>query len=241
MDFEEFFTGINFRFIKPETFLPDKFNLVDNIFKKTFNFSIEAYITQFPIEDSYIKSEFKELCKIPKMSTLALGAIINYGVKQLPSDQVFVNIGVWNGFTFLSGLLNNPNKICIGVDNFSEFGGPRGDFLKRFDRLKSKNHFFYDLDYNEYFKDYHKGKIGFYIYDGEHSYDNQLKGLQIAEPYLEKNSIILVDDTNWGYPRQATLDFMEKSKEDYDIIFDVVTHSTVHPTFWNGVMILRKK
>lgn len=40
------------------------------------------------------------------------------------------------------------------------------------------------MDYEQYFLTKHKGKIGFYIYDGDYSYKNQLKGLQIAEPFF---------------------------------------------------------
>jgi hypothetical protein len=174
------------------------------------------------------------------MSTLALGGIINYGVKQLPEKQMFVNVGVWHGFTFLSGMLNNPDKICIGIDNFSEFGGPKQQFTDRFNQMKSQNHFFYDMDYERYFSEFHKGEIGFYIYDGDHSYENQLKGLKIAELYLGDNSLIFIDDTNYSAPRKATIDFIKQSPNKYNIIFDCKTYCNNHPTFWNGVMILRK-
>src|SRR5207244_4980279 len=66
---------------------------------------------------------------------------------------------LWNGFTFLAGMIGNPGKVCIGIDNFSEYGGPRDAFNSRFDRYKSQKHHFYDMDYAEYFSRLDKGLI----------------------------------------------------------------------------------
>jgi hypothetical protein len=76
------------------------------------------------------------------MSTFAIGAMINEGVARMPDGCCFLNIGVWHGFTFLAGLVNNPHKRCIGVDNFSEYDAPREQLLKRFNQYKSSQHFF---------------------------------------------------------------------------------------------------
>src|SRR5690349_8163966 len=40
----------------------------------------------------------QRLCAMPKMSTLAIGAMINRIVHGIPAGQSFVNVGVWNGF-----------------------------------------------------------------------------------------------------------------------------------------------
>jgi hypothetical protein len=196
--------------------------------------------TRLPRNDNEMRLQLGDICKIPRMSTFAIAAIINWGVRQMPADLAFVNIGVWNGFTLLSGMLGNSNKRCIGVDNFSEFGGPREDFHARFERHRSPNHHFYDMDYSEYLRVKHQEPIGFYIYDGEHSYENQLRGLQLAERFFADGCLILVDDTNWPEPRQATLDFIGQSPHTYRIVFDASTSGNHHPTFWNGVMVLQR-
>jgi hypothetical protein len=86
----------------------------------------------------------------------------------------------------------------------------------------------------------HRGKIGFYIYDGGHSYQDQLRGLQVAEPYFADNCIILVDDTNWNDPRQATFDFMQNSKYNYKLLLDKKTYRNGHITYHNGVIIFQR-
>lgn len=231
MNFKTFINGIYFDLLQPN--MSPSFQIDD---MTDFEFSN----TVFPDKDQQIKGNLYEICKFPRMSTLALGAIINRGVSQMEDHQAFVNVGVWNGFTLISGMVNNRNKKCIGIDNFSEFGGPREEFSKRFSLYKSEFHSFYDMDYVDYFNQLHKELIGFYIYDGAHDYDNQLKGLKMAEPFFTKNCIILVDDTNWEQPRQATLDFISNSINDYKILLDVTTSYNGHPTFWNGVMVFQK-
>jgi hypothetical protein len=240
MEFEEFVSGISFRYIQPYSRLPLGYNHISNFLEKYFNFSIEAANTIFPENDHEIKSTLYNLQNIPRLSTLTIGAIINCAVNHLPRDQSFVNVGVWHGFSFFAGLINNPEKICIGVDNFSELGGPRKELLERFNKMKSQAHFFYDMDYQKYFSEIQKGQIGFYFYDGEHHYNNQLKGLQIAEPFLAEGAIVLIDDTNWHDPYQATLDFMQQSEYKYHVILDQKTYNNMNPTFWNGILLLRK-
>ena len=182
-----------------------------------------------------------DLCSIPKMSTFAIAGLINKAVREMPMDQAFVNVGVWHGFTFLAGMLGNPDKTCIGIDNFSEFGGPKAEFRKRFMEAKSDNHSFFEMDYKWYFKNFHEEKpIGVYIYDGSHDYQNQLDGLKLAEPFLAEGAIVIVDDTNWTDPERATLDFMASSKFNYEVVLNEKTAGNGHPTWHNGIMVIKK-
>ncbi len=78
------------------------------------------------------------------------------------------------------------------------------------------------------------------MYDGEHSYENQLEGLRITEPFFAGDCIILVDDNNWEEPWQATMDFINSSSHRYQILLDKKTCCSGHITFWNGIIVLKK-
>lgn len=238
MNFNEYVNSIGFKFYKPHI----GFKGIAKLFKATekINLPLEISNTTLGEDEAGMRQKLRPLCSIPRMSSFAIGAAINRAVSSLKEGTCFVNVGVWNGFTYLSGLMGNPGKKCVGVDNFSQFGGPKKEFLNRFEKYKSPNHSFYDMDYEDYFINVHKDPIGFYIYDGEHGYKNQLRGLQIAEPFFSDNCIILVDDTNLETPREATLDFIKQSSNKYEILLDEKTAYNGHPTFWNGVIILRK-
>ena len=204
------------------------------------NLKIDVEIARIPDDGRDYNSLFEPILEIPRMSTFAIAAIIHRTVQELDEKAAYLNIGVWHGFSFLAGMIGNPNKRIIGVDNFSKWGGPRDDLLARFDNYRSDRHEFYDMDYEEYFNAGQIGEIGFYFYDGDHSYENQLKGLEIAEPYFTDNCVVLVDDANLNAPRRATYDFLEASQNKYEILLDQKTAVDEHPTFWNGIILLQR-
>ena len=242
MSYSEYVSGVSFRFIQPHTPVPSGFR-GSGVFARMFercNVVLDLLNTRLPDDEQQTKTRLGEMCKIPRMSTFAIAALVNRGVSRMPDGQAFVNVGVWNGFTFLSGMVSNPLKTCIGVDNFSESAGPRGAFYGRFKRYRSQNHRFYEMDCMDYFSRIHSEPIGFYIYDGNHSYENQVKGLEMAEQFLAEDCLVLVDDTNWAEPWQATMDFIAKRPNQYRILLDQKTRSNRHPTFWNGVMVFQK-
>jgi hypothetical protein len=238
MNYDEYVQKIGFRFYEPLSRLKG-FRRLTNLTAR-FNIPFEIVNTRLPEGGQDMKQKLGALCNIPRMSTFAIGAIINRTVASMAVNARFINVGVWHGFTLLSGMTENPDKVCIGVDDFSEFGGPKEQFLQRFNEQKSANHYFYDIDYREYFAKIHSGEIGFYIYDANHSYENQLMGLKLAEPFFGKNCIVLVDDTNGVDPRQATLDFINHNRNKYEILLDAKTRGNYHPTFWNGIIVFRK-
>ncbi len=136
MDYKSYISGRSFSFIQPSD------SGVGLFTNAGIPSTVDIRNTNLPYNDKETKETLYEICGIPRMSTFAIGAIINLIVSNMTPDTAFVNIGVWHGYTFLCGLVDNPDKKCIGVDNFSEFNGPREEFLERFEDYKGKNHLF---------------------------------------------------------------------------------------------------
>jgi hypothetical protein len=200
---------------------------------------LDKIVTILPEEhDEYCKI-LDPILNIPRFSSFAIAAIIHRTVREMAQDTAYVNVGIWHGFSLFAGMLGNQQKKVIGIDNFSEFGGPKDHATDLFNRFKGDNHFLFELDYKDYFLNFHEGEIGFYYYDGDHSYENQIEGLRVAERYFARDCIIMVDDTNWVNSRKATLDFIAESSNKYEIIFNCRTACNCHPTFWNGIMIFK--
>jgi hypothetical protein len=200
---------------------------------------LDAVNAAFGPQTSPLYRILRPLYEMPRMSSHAIAAIINTGVRRMARESAFVNVGVWRGFSLLSGMAGNPDRTCIGVDNFSESGSPREAFLERFERHRSARHEFCYMGYEEYFEAHHGGPIGFYLYDGNHAYEHQLRGLQVAERFFTDDCVVLVDDTNMPEAREGTLDFIDQSERDYAVLLDERTAENRHPTFWNGVMVLQ--
>jgi hypothetical protein len=226
----EFIDGIYFDGITP---------LTQNIVLKTPS-KIDFDITHLKFNDSDFKKRLSPLVHIQRMCTFSIISIINYLVSIVPDDMFYVNVGVWHGCSLFAGMIGNDEKKCIGIDNFSEFGGPKKSFFHKFDYWKKDSHYFFEEDYTYFFKNKKNLKIGFYFYDGHHSRENQFNGLRAAEFYLQKGCYILIDDTNDEDVIAGTNDFLDWSKNKYVILTKKSTANNCHPTFWNGIMLLRK-
>lgn len=240
----EFIKNIAFRHVQPSDQLSDA--LCNELRAEPYYANAEEFTafeisnTVLPFEDQERIHALHKLLGVRRMSTLAISAIINYAVSLMSIEHTYTNIGVWNGFTLMSGMICNNDKVCIGIDNFSQFGDPKGAFLTEFRSRRSERHVFYEMDYRQYFNLGSISPIGVYMYDGDHDYIHQRDGLLLAEPFFADGAIIIVDDTNWEGPRRAVYEFISGSRgRHYEIVFDAKTSHEAHPTFWNGVMLLQ--
>jgi hypothetical protein len=243
VDCAEFISSVSFELIQPETrrrpslrFPVERRDGTGAELLELPGAPIDVFNASLPETD--LPGSLRGLCGIPRMSTFPVAALINLAVRAMPPDQVYLNVGVYAGFTFLAGMLDNPERKCVGVDNFSRRAARNG-LLRRFEQMKGPAHRFYEMDYLDYFDNIHNESLGVYVYDGAHAYEHQVKGLTRAEPYFADGCIVIVDDTNWEEPRQATNDFMAASEREYEVLLDRSTRDHNHPTYWNGLMVLR--
>jgi Methyltransferase domain len=243
LDLRDFARRLSFRFLGPDD-RPRYFAGVDHRLKR-LGLALEVLNTRIPVAARHTRRAVSSVLDVPRLSTYPIGVLVNRAVATMPVSSAYVNVGTWHGFTLFAGMVGNEDRRCIGVDNFSEeivpeYGDVRASFLARFERLRSPRHEFHELDYRDYFARVHDGPLGFYLYDGEHSYDNQLGSLEIAEPFFVPGTVVLVDDAFAEQARRATTDFLERRAGEYEVIFDRPTASKGHPTFWNGVTAFRK-
>ncbi len=213
--------------------------------------------TVFKNIDKNESEVIKILSKIDNMSSIAVGFIINQIAKKLDKNDIYLNIGIYRGFSLLAGILNTKCKV-YGIDNFSH-DYHSGDkslelkddldenlkskkyFLSHFNRHKDDDkHKFFEIDYKKFFSNFNE-YINFYYYDADHSYENQLENLLIANQFLKKNSIILVDDYNEEQVERATLDFISKNSSRFKILKEFKTANRfIHPTYANGIVLFEK-
>jgi hypothetical protein len=197
---------------------------------------------------------------VRKMATTHIGLLISTAASYLSDDECYVNIGTWNGYSFFAGFLLNPQKTCIGNDNFSlfnkehsvsslekdkanrNFGDIRSFFYKEFNRIKTKNSIFVEGDWRKFLGDFRETtdkKIGLYFYDGDHSFNDQFEALERIVPYLSDNPIIFIDDANLEDVKNANEKFLN-IHPDFSILYDIKTPCNRYPTWWNGIQILGK-
>src|SRR6202044_475493 len=109
MNYETFVRGIKFNWLQP--------NMAASPFLEAnprfgSGATLELWNTRIPGWGIRRRGNLIELLNIPKMSTLAIACAVDKAVSLMSQQSCFVNVGVWYGFTLLSALINNPNKVC---------------------------------------------------------------------------------------------------------------------------------
>lgn len=237
MDVEQYISHRSFRFLKPSTPLPAAFTTL--LYRHPRIASRLECTNTANVRDASLREALSTIAK-HRLSTLRIGILLQRFVEQMPEGTCYLNIGVWYGYSFFAGMHNNPDKRCIGVDNFCLSDTVKQGFYETFSTLESPIHTFVEADFCNYLTTMHTEPIGVYFFDGPHDYQSQYDALTMAEPFFAPGCIILVDDTNWQEPREATEQFLRERDGAYELLADVRTACDRHPTFWNGLMILRK-
>ena len=239
-DLARYIAGIRFEHLQPGVYPnPQQYNALANRLREQGT-HFDVVNTTLPEDSADMVARLNGLCWVPRMSTFAIGAVINRAVAAMAPGLAYLNIGVWHGFTLLAGMLGHPDKTCIGVDNFGQFGGPRDDFLHVFETARGPAHHFHEADYRDYLTRVHREELGVYFFDGPHTFEDQMDGLRLAEPFFSRNCIVIVDDTNEDPARQATEQFLATSPHSYRVVADHRTACNGHPTWWNGITILER-
>jgi hypothetical protein len=165
-------------------------------------------------------------------------------------DIRYLEIGTWKGSSVCSAMYGNKAKI-VCIDNWSEYGGPKNDFLKNFYEYKGENDAKFIED--DCFKvDISKlPKFNIYLYDGEHSINSHYRALNYYYDCLDNVFIFIVDDWNWIEVRNGT--YYALKKLNFNVLYQKEIHLTndnshtpvdlAKETWHNGiyVAILQKK
>lgn len=172
-----------------------------------------------------------------------------------PKEEVYLEIGVFQGLSLLSFGLANPEIDSFGIDDFSQCDPNQENLTivnERIKELKLKNISLINNDYEKATTNLAATlggkKIGLFFIDGPHDYRSQLMCLLLFKPYLSKNALILVDDSNYLHVRQANMDFLVTNPE-YKLIFEAYTEGHPHALdadkreqanlgYWDGINLM---
>lgn len=124
-------------------------------------------------------------------------------------DARYLEIGTWKGSSVCSAMCGNRARI-ICIDNWSEFDGPKDEFLVNFARFRGENAAFF-IEKDCFQVDVSTlPKFNIYMYDGNHTNESHYKALFHYYDCLDDIFIFIVDDWNWGRVRHGTLNSIKK-------------------------------
>jgi len=160
------------------------------------------------------------------------------------SDVRYLEIGTWKGSSVSSFMCNNRCQV-VCIDNWSEFGGPKEEFLVNFNKYKGVNNATFiekncfDVDVGSLIK------FNVYMYDGNNTKESHYRALTHFYDCLDDIFIYIVDDWNWVDVRDGT--FSDISRLDLKILFQHeirltqdnshTRHDIAQKSWWNGIFI----
>tara|TARA_B100001059_G_scaffold91872_1_gene90831 strand:- start:867 stop:1493 length:627 start_codon:yes stop_codon:yes gene_type:complete len=152
----------------------------------------------------------------------------------------YLEVGSYKGSSICSAMCNN-NMTCLAIDNWSEFGNNRDEFLNNFNKFKGNNNASFiekdcwDVDVSTI------GKFNIYMYDGNHTQDSHYKALNHYLPCLDNEFIYLVDDWNEEEVRNGTFQSIKDNNCIVKYQKEINTGATggwgVPYEWWNGIAI----
>jgi predicted O-methyltransferase YrrM len=166
-------------------------------------------------------------------------ALLNLAARCLDPGEAYVEVGVFHGASLIAAMLGNEDKRFVGIDSFA--------FREATPEKVEANLARFGLDVPELivgdaFALLPAGAledvvIGAWYYDADHSYEAQLEGLRIAEPYLATGALVIVDDTDWDDVDRAMDDYLESQPQARRVL-TIDGKSRGAPQWWEGMQVL---
>lgn len=153
----------------------------------------------------------------------------------------YLEIGTWKGSSTCSAMFGNEADV-VCVDNWSEFGDVKTDFLNNVEKFKGSNKLtIIEKDAFSTSTSDFPHKFNIYLYDGHHSIESHERSLTHLIDAMDDVFIFIVDDWGWGDSRTGTHQALAK-------LGLVVEYEQSHyepgggDGWWNGcgVYVLRK-
>ena len=160
------------------------------------------------------------------------------------TDARYLEIGSWKGSSSCSAMCNNKATV-VCIDNWSEFGGPKTEFLKNFNKFKGENDAIF-IENDCYKVDISVlPKFNIYMYDGNHTDESHYKALLHYYDCLDDMFIFIVDDWNWKDVRNGTIKSIQELnlkvlyEKEIRLTWDDSHTPQPHArdTWWNGIYV----
>ncbi len=184
----------------------------------------------------------EEVMALPGFSSSKIRHFLN-NLCSYPKTKYF-EIGCWKGSTLVAALFKNESLIedAIAMDNWSELGGPKGEFLSNIQLLAPQNALrFFEADcFAVNKRDIFNHPINIYFYDGAHTHKDQELAFTYYDDIFDDVFIAIVDDWNLDAPRVGTNFAFRKLgyKVLFEVSIDTERHGNGNPdTWWDGFYI----
>lgn len=204
----------------------------------------------FPWSEHPRGPRFEDLLEtVPNLAEENNLALVNLAARLLEPGESYVEAGVYMGASLIAAARGNEGKDIVGLDDFSfpamevrERPLPpasRSQLEANLERFRADDVTVLEGDALQLLRDgaLQGRRVGAYYYDATHSYESQLEGLRLVEPYLTEQALLIVDDSDWEDVARATRDYLAEQPKAR-LLLEIVGHEKGQPWWWDGVMVL---
>jgi predicted O-methyltransferase YrrM len=165
-------------------------------------------------------------------------ALLNLAGRLLPDNESYVEIGTYRGTSLIAAALDNAGDF-VAIDDFSFRDGSREQLERNLLHFGVAGATIVEGDAFELVPGGVLGdrRVGVYYYDAAHDYDSQVRGLQMIEPYLADEALVIVDDSDWEHVARADRDYLA-SQPRAELVLEIVGNDGGNPGWWEGVHLI---
>lgn len=166
-------------------------------------------------------------------------ALLNLAAACLGPGEAYVEVGVFHGASLIGAMVGNEDKRFVGIDTFDFRDGSVESVEKNLERFGLERP---ELLVGDVFELVEAGaldrtRIGVWYYDALHTYEAQLAGLRVAEPFLAPGALVIVDDSDWEQVSRA-LDVYLAEQSKARRILSIDGKDKGLPFWWEGMQVL---
>ncbi len=204
-----------------------------------FEPALHALFDEFPVSPQPNGRRFSRiLAEVPGLAEENNLALLNLAASMVEPGESYVEVGSYHGTSLIGAMVGNDDTDFVAIDDFSMSDGSRA-------QLESNlKHFGLELPTIVEGDAFHvvpsgalAGRsVGVYYYDAGHSYEQQLDGLRMIEPWLADRALLIVDDTDREQVERATRDYLEQQPRARLLVW-IPGKENGYPAWWEGVKV----
>jgi hypothetical protein len=137
--------------------------------------------------------------------------------------------------------MKNNQATVVCIDNWSEFTGPKDEFLVNFNKHNGANQATF-IESDCWSMDVHQlPKFNIYMYDGAHDHESRHRVLTHYIDCIQDQFIYIVDDWNWAQVREGTraaiqeLQLQVLYEKEIRLSEEESGYTHDAATWWNGI------
>jgi hypothetical protein len=208
---------------------------------------------RFPDSERPLGRQFEDIvASVPTLAEENNLALLNLAASMLEDGECYLEVGAYLGASLIGAARGNSGNEFVAIDRFGfgplELAAWGRPYLPRSTReLLDQNLARFDTERatileGDAFSLVEQGAladrcVGVYYYDADHSYEAELGGLRLIEPWLADHAVLIADNADDDTVARALADYVE-SQPLAEVLFDIPGRARGFPQWWGGVQVI---